>query len=176
MYGIRYTTFQKTKCCLMFRCFLYSSPCIGLSGTSRQLHFDRHWASIFGSRWPSLHDALMRPTEHVAWMNPFVSHREPFGKGFLKLQHSSSTVIMMHPSGAPAFRAMPSPTMVLTEQTTRSLCSHYLLDGASPLPALLLAPRRGHRVLDLCAAPGGKSLILAGQMFNHSSAALEDDA
>ncbi len=45
------------------------------------------------------------------------------------------------------------------------LMSHYLLDGASTLPALALAPRCGDRVLDMCAAPGGKSLVLAGQMF-----------
>ena len=52
------------------------------------------------------------------------------------------------------------------------LASHYVLDGASPLPALALAPRPGHRVLDLCAAPGGKSLVLAGQIF---AAALAPD-
>jgi len=50
------------------------------------------------------------------------------------------------------------------------LLSHYLLDGASPLPALVLAAKPGHRVLDLCAAPGGKSLVLAGQLFAPSSA------
>ncbi|KAL1384009.1 hypothetical protein pipiens_013068 [Culex pipiens pipiens] len=38
--------------------------------------------------------------------------------------------------------------------------SHFLLDGASILPALALDVQPGDRVLDACAAPGGKSLLL----------------
>uniref|UniRef100_A0A8D8FCP3 NOL1/NOP2/Sun domain family member 4 n=1 Tax=Culex pipiens TaxID=7175 RepID=A0A8D8FCP3_CULPI len=38
--------------------------------------------------------------------------------------------------------------------------SHFLLDGASILPALTLDVQPGDRVLDACAAPGGKSLLL----------------
>ncbi|XP_023298918.2 5-methylcytosine rRNA methyltransferase NSUN4 [Lucilia cuprina] len=38
--------------------------------------------------------------------------------------------------------------------------SHYLLDGASILPPLLLDVKLGERVLDACAAPGGKSLLM----------------
>lgn len=34
-------------------------------------------------------------------------------------------------------------------------------DAAAALPALLLAPRAGERIADLCAAPGGKTLQLA---------------
>jgi len=37
----------------------------------------------------------------------------------------------------------------------------WVQDAAAALPALLLAPRPGERVLDLCAAPGGKAAQLA---------------
>ncbi|MBK5927004.1 RsmB/NOP family class I SAM-dependent RNA methyltransferase [Rhodobaculum claviforme] len=37
----------------------------------------------------------------------------------------------------------------------------WIQDAAAALPARLLAPRAGARVLDLCAAPGGKTLQLA---------------
>lgn len=37
----------------------------------------------------------------------------------------------------------------------------WVQDAAAALPARLLAPRAGERILDLCAAPGGKTLQLA---------------
>ncbi|XP_074543915.1 5-cytosine rRNA methyltransferase NSUN4 [Halichoeres trimaculatus] len=40
------------------------------------------------------------------------------------------------------------------------LLGYYLMDAASVLPCLALNIQEGHNVLDLCAAPGGKSLAL----------------
>lgn len=40
----------------------------------------------------------------------------------------------------------------------------YLQDPATRLPIDLLAPKPGENVLDLCAAPGGKSLFIADRM------------
>ncbi|XP_022056372.2 5-methylcytosine rRNA methyltransferase NSUN4 [Acanthochromis polyacanthus] len=40
------------------------------------------------------------------------------------------------------------------------LLSYYLMDAASVLPCLALDVQEGHNVLDLCAAPGGKTLSL----------------
>lgn len=40
------------------------------------------------------------------------------------------------------------------------LLSYYLMDAASVLPCLALDVQEGHNVLDLCAAPGGKTLTL----------------
>jgi len=39
-------------------------------------------------------------------------------------------------------------------------------DESAALPCLLLDPHRGHRVLDLCAAPGGKTTYIAETMMD----------
>ena len=42
--------------------------------------------------------------------------------------------------------------------TPEYLAGHYMLQGgASLLPVMALAPQEGERVLDMCAAPGGKT-------------------
>ncbi|KAH8240610.1 hypothetical protein KR026_001661 [Drosophila bipectinata] len=38
--------------------------------------------------------------------------------------------------------------------------SHFMMDGASTLPPLFLQVQPGERVLDACASPGGKSLVM----------------
>jgi 16S rRNA C967 or C1407 C5-methylase (RsmB/RsmF family) len=45
------------------------------------------------------------------------------------------------------------------------LKAYYWMDFASALTPLLLDPQPGHRVLDMCATPGGKSLILSALLF-----------
>lgn len=46
------------------------------------------------------------------------------------------------------------------KQASTKVLSHFLLDAASILPPLMLNVQPGDVVLDACAAPGGKSLIL----------------
>ncbi len=45
----------------------------------------------------------------------------------------------------------------------QNLLNYYLFDGASALPVLLLDIQDGHHVADFCAAPGGKSILMAMQ-------------
>lgn len=51
---------------------------------------------------------------------------------------------------------------------------YYLQDPSAMLPAAVLAPEAGERVLDLCAAPGGKSTQI-GAMMNGSGLLLMND-
>ena len=45
--------------------------------------------------------------------------------------------------------------------TPEYLAGHYILQGGSSLlPVMALAPQEGERVLDMCAAPGGKTTYI----------------
>lgn len=51
--------------------------------------------------------------------------------------------------------------------TPEYLAGHYILQGASSLfPIMALAPQEKERILDLCAAPGGKTTYIAALMKN----------
>jgi len=58
-------------------------------------------------------------------------------------------------------------TTVPLGATPEYLSGHYMLQGASSfVPVMALAPKPEERVLDMCAAPGGKSAYLAALMKN----------
>ncbi|MDC7246435.1 MAG: RsmB/NOP family class I SAM-dependent RNA methyltransferase [Sphaerochaetaceae bacterium] len=53
-------------------------------------------------------------------------------------------------------------------------CQPYYLDEASVIAASALPVREGNTVLDMCAAPGGKSLVLAKKLGNSGSLVCND--
>jgi len=58
-------------------------------------------------------------------------------------------------------------TSVPIGATPEYLAGHYILQGASSmLPVMALAAQEGERVLDMCAAPGGKTTYIASLMKN----------
>ncbi|XP_050725087.1 probable 28S rRNA (cytosine-C(5))-methyltransferase [Eriocheir sinensis] len=62
---------------------------------------------------------------------------------------------------------MRTPGNVTLGATPEYLAGHYILQGASSfLPVMALAPKEGEKVLDMCAAPGGKSTHIAAIMRN----------
>ena len=63
---------------------------------------------------------------------------------------------------------IPKPSL---SDPSQSLLSHWNLDAASALCAHFLDVHPSDRVLDLCAAPGGKSIALAQSLFSPSKLA-----
>jgi hypothetical protein len=81
---------------------------------------------------------------------------------YLLLLHRPSEASEAHP---------PAPNCPYTQ-----LKQYYWLDLAAVLPALLLDVQPGHVVLDMCAAPGAKALVLAMQLLLGQTNTEPDDA
>ena len=91
------------------------------------------------------------------------------GSGSSSSSSSSSSSGTARSSG----RGYPPPP----PDPVSGLLTHYWLDAASLLPPLLLDVQPGQAVLDMCAAPGGKSLVLAQLLLareHQAVAALEN--
>lgn len=102
--------------------------------------FHDYYQGLYGERWPSLIDAMKEKPRHIVLVNPFADDEHDFKEW---LPHAYHFEEVMEP-------AQEGP-----------LAPYYFMDGASYLAPYALAPKPGDDVLDLCAAPGGKSLVLA---------------
>lgn len=157
------------------------------AATSSVDAFDRHYVAIWGEeRWKkSLRPALEQPTRYACLLNRYV----PLEASKQKLSHPSTEEVSLHlpkasdreatnvllpnlvaryaksadgPSSVPSSEPFPAPIPVAGQ-----LYSHWNLDAASSLVAHLLDVQQGENVLDLCAAPGGKSVSLAQNIWAH---------
>ena len=125
------------------------------------LSLDAHFSPVFGARWHALRDALVQPVTHVARLNKFACEE----RSRAQLPASARAVEDLRPSAAfevSGDEQFAPPQPVVGEQ---ELLGFYLMDGASVFPALALDVRPGECVLDMCAAPGGKTLVLAEALF-----------
>ncbi len=104
--------------------------------------FDEFYKGIYQERWENLKSALVAAKNHVALLNPHCKS---------EIETSGWEEIL---EGAfYCHEGMESP---LADEN--NLLNYYLLDAASVLAARALDVQEGDKVLDMCAAPGGKSL------------------
>ena len=115
--------------------------------------FNEFYAKVWGRRWLALRDALEAPVRHVALLNPW-SPEPP--EGLEGLEQARPVDGIPGCLEMPPERMFPSPDALGLEPYP-----YYLLDGASVMTARALQVEPGCEVLDLCAAPGGKSFALA---------------
>lgn len=110
----------------------------------------RSWLAQFG---PAGTRALLEWNQRPA---PVYARRRP-GPG------AEPPPSPLQPSKWPGFVEVPPGSWSVVEPLLRA-GKLYLQDPATRLPVELLAPGAGESVLDLCAAPGGKSLLIADAM------------
>ncbi len=108
--------------------------------------FNEFYLNMYGERWAALKEALLAPKKHVAVLNPW-SHFKfpevPLTVSGLSFEHDVKELF-------------PRP-----EPTHHGYLNYYLMDAASILPVEALDIQPGEKVVDLCAAPGGKSFLCA---------------
>lgn len=111
--------------------------------------FDSFYSQMYGERWPRLKEALLAPKKHVAIANPYAHHK------FIEVPLTVNGISFDHD----VRESFPKP-----EKNHHDYVNYYLLDAASILPVEALNIQPGERVVDLCAAPGGKSFLCAIKM------------
>ncbi|MCK6509606.1 RsmB/NOP family class I SAM-dependent RNA methyltransferase [Myxococcota bacterium] len=124
--------------------------------------FDAWYQQQWGERWPLLREALCAPSHHVAWWNPHTS-LDPLA--WLPPDATTHDA----PNGCYSAATFPPPAL-----DPQGIPCAYLLDAASVWVALALNPPPHAKILDLCAAPGGKSAILASMLGPHGHLTAND--
>lgn len=119
--------------------------------------FESHYRAVYGERWPGLRDALLGPVRQIARLNAFADRRQidARAEGFARATFAGAECVLLDAEGK---RLEPKLDPV------SGLFDCYIMDPASIFAAAAVEPQAGDEILDLCAAPGGKSLVLAERL------------
>eukprot|EP01025_Chloroclados_australasicus_P017170 TRINITY_DN18743_c0_g1_i2.p2 TRINITY_DN18743_c0_g1~~TRINITY_DN18743_c0_g1_i2.p2 ORF type:complete len:257 (-),score=13.09 TRINITY_DN18743_c0_g1_i2:69-839(-) len=153
----------------------FQSPrCKWLQQSNVALDFHLYfWNQYGGERWKSLFSMLPESRKVVAFCNPFAEN-----KGMEKSRLSEYLGVYRGSRSLDIYSEQLSQLWIVNsaqqhakikKDKTSKLKSFYWIDPASFLPPVLLNVQPNHKVLDMCAAPGGKSLVLASLMFQNQS-------
>ncbi|WP_456427217.1 RsmB/NOP family class I SAM-dependent RNA methyltransferase [Rhodocaloribacter sp.] len=108
--------------------------------------------------WEAFTEALARPLPVCVWTNTLRTTPEALAET-LRAEGCAFEPLAWHPG---AFRLTDGAAAAHLPSYLAGL--FHIQEEVSMLPAMLLAPRPGERVLDLCAAPGNKTAEIAVAM------------
>ncbi|XP_066097650.1 tRNA (cytosine(34)-C(5))-methyltransferase, mitochondrial isoform X2 [Saccopteryx bilineata] len=126
-------------------------------------HFEKQYSKELGDSWNTVRDILTSPScwQHAVLLNrfnyPFDLEKDLHFKGYHTLFQGS---LPYYPKSMKCYLGRIPDRMPSERHQMGSLKKYYLLNAASVLPVLALELQDGEKVLDLCAAPGGKSVAL----------------
>ncbi|XP_062430122.1 tRNA (cytosine(34)-C(5))-methyltransferase, mitochondrial [Rhea pennata] len=126
-------------------------------------HFEKQYSKELGDAWTRVRDVLTHPLcwQHAVLLNRFSwsseledtlclkGYRPLFQETLPYLPESLKCYISRTPRRFPA-----------QKHQIGKLKEYYLLNAASLLPVLALEVKDGEDILDVCAAPGGKSVAI----------------
>lgn len=129
--------------------------------------FERRLAEVLGDHAPTALQALRQDRRVAVWANPL--------RGAGRTVVEELAAVGLQGAGVPwleqATTVGPGDRKTLTRSQAVESGRLYVQSLSSMLAPRLLAPQPGQHVLDLCAAPGGKTLHLAAHMGLHGALA-----
>ncbi|XP_004446701.1 tRNA (cytosine(34)-C(5))-methyltransferase, mitochondrial isoform X2 [Dasypus novemcinctus] len=126
-------------------------------------HFEKQYSKEFGDAWDTIRDILTSPScwQYAVLFNrfnyPFELEKDLHLKGYHRLFQGS---LPYYPESMNCYLSTTPNQLPSERHQIGNLKKYYLLNAASLLPVLALELQDGEKVLDLCAAPGGKSVAL----------------
>ncbi|CEO99542.1 hypothetical protein PBRA_007275 [Plasmodiophora brassicae] len=136
--------------------------------------FSKFYGAMYedDDRWgASLLPALQAPVRYSCLVNRYAAAPDSVtgDEGVRRVEWLPSFQVYVNDNDEGRPRPFPQPV----HDPTTNVRTHYLLDLASILAVDALDVRPSDRVLDLCAAPGGKSLCIAQRLDAESGGRLQ---
>lgn len=122
-----------------------------------QDQFQEFYQKIYQDRWAELSQSLLKPELQMARWNQWIANSRDESQNF-KAKKNWNDFLQ-------GFILEPEEK-IIPQMDNDQLLNFYVMDPASAFAAKALDVQDGDRVLDMCAAPGGKSLILIESLKN----------